>query len=494
MSCVRILMRLSCMAYGFYHSYCVDALPAAVSVWLQATPELARKGVGLGSVWIQLQLYERLRGYEADAAQRLVEFCTGLGVGLAAGAGGLHQGVAHRAFKRGGWFLVRNHRGQQSVIQLPPLRVVEVSTSQQVAQLASWWEASPTDLRPDGMYALPSNPIFAALSSAVILDPESLAAPPATAPTSASNASSVASSTNGGSGSVSSTISTGTQLSSTEALEATHTNADVVADTASSTTLAAGALQAAPALAEPAAPAAVSSPATAAPGATLGKALVLGVQITTNPNHGINYPGWQRFSSETSSHTLAFAVPFSKWSTYPPQRFDAVPADAAQQVLCDQLVITWVPATVSELNSLTIHGLRELGKAYGIDADASTLPRDRLVRRLLSAEVPTADFSVLEAALQKAKGSVMESEPAGGATDLVASAVVAAGMPVVDGQVQLSVRSVQQFTKAQVKRWSAKELQGRCDQCGVPRQDANGRKLHKVELQDQFISMMKIVR
>lgn len=384
-------------------------------------------GVVFGSEWIRLQLSEQLQRYTDGEAQRLIEFCTGLGAGL--GAAGVHRAVAHSAFKRGGFFLVRNHQGQQWAIRLPGLKDLKVDSNEEMAKLALWWQTSRKKVRPAGLYLLPSNPNFAAVDAALVLDAASPATPPANAPT------------------------------------------------------------------------------------TGGKALVLGVQIATNLNHSayrqvlarINHQGWERFSSATGSQTLAFAVPFSSWATYPMQKFDRDPAKPAQQMRCDQLVITWVPATAGELSGLTLDGLRHVGKAYSIK-DASTLPRAALVKWLLAAEVPTTSYSVFEAALQKvctpstppqpraqaaaaATEPSTKPEPAADASDWVASA---GGLPIVNGQVQQAFSPKQQFSKALVRSWSAGELKAQCKQFGVPMKGKDGRMLPKEQLQERFIAQLSI--
>lgn len=423
----------------------------------------------MASPWVQLQLYERLSAYEVDAAKQLVEFCTGLSAGLAAGAGGVHQGVAHRAFMRGGFFLLRNHQGQKTIIQLPNPRVVQVDSSQEIAGMISWWETSSPESRPAGMYALPTGSTFAALDSAIILSPASLAAPPASSTGSVSFSSAL-----------SSILNTSTQLSAAEPLESSDTTQDDGADTASTATLAAEASQAAAVMDKPT--------ATAASAAAGVKPLVLGVQITTNINHKINYGGWEKFSSATGSRTLAFAVPPSRWSTYPPQTFDGGPANAAAQVPCDQLVITWVPMAEAELNSLTVADLKELGQAFGIK-HTNTLVKAQLVEQLSKATVPTADFRILEAALQKETEAGTNPKLAAGAAKSVASA---AGPPIVNGQEQQGAASAQQFSKAQVMSWSYKTLTAMCKCHNVPTKSGKSGRVLKADLQARFISALGI--
>lgn len=254
------------------------------------------------------------------------------------------------------------------------------------------WEALPAGSRQAGAYLLPIPSTSPAVDSAIVLDSASRAAiilnSAARADPPASSISSVSFSS-----ALSRITSTSTQLSATEPLEATDTDEDQGALTASAATLSAEASQAAAVMDETA--------ATAASAAAGGKALVLGIQITTNRNHKINYSGWENFSSATGSCTLAFAVPPRHWFRYPPQKFDGQPADATQQAPCDQLVITWMPTTKAELNSLPVDDVRKLGQAFGIK-EASTLPPAQLVARLLkAAKAFTADSSVLEEALQQ---------------------------------------------------------------------------------------------
>lgn len=449
-------------------------------MWLQATPDLAYDGVQLASPWVQVQLQERLSVYEADAAKRLVQFCTGLGAGLAAGAGGLHQGVAHDAFMRGGCFLLRNHRGEQTVIQLPTPRLFQFRNSQDIAETVKLWEALPAGSRQAGAYLLPIPSTFPAVDSAILLDSASHAA---IILNSAARADPPASSISSGSFSsaLSRITSTSTQLSATEPLEATDTDEGEGALTASAATLSAEASQAAAVMDETA--------ATAASAAAGGKALVLGIQITTNGNHKINYSGWENFSSATGSRTLAFAVPPRHWFRYPPQKFDGQPADATQQAPCDQLVITWMPTTKAELNSLPVDDVRKLGQAFGIK-EASTLPQARLVARLLkAAKAFTADSSVLEEALQQETEAGTEPELAASATGSVASAT---GLPVVEGQEPQGASAAQQFSKEQVMSWTAEELRGMCSRHKVPTKDANRKWERMAVLQARFISALGI--
>lgn len=216
---------------------------------------------------------------------------------------------------------------------------------------------------------------------------------------------------------------------------------------------------------------------------------MLGIQITTNRNHKIDYSGWENFSSATGSCTLAFAVPPRHWFRYPPQKFDGQPADATQQAPCDQLVITWMPTTKAELNSLQVDDVRKLGQAFGIK-EASTLPQAQLVARLLkAAKAFTADSSVLEEALQQETEAGTEPELAASATGSVASAT---GLPVVEGQEPQGASSAQQFSEEQVMNWTAEELRGMCSRHKVPTKDANRKWERKADLQARFISALAI--
>jgi hypothetical protein len=217
---------------------------------------------------------------------------------------------------------------------------------------------------------------------------------------------------------------------------------------------------------------------------------VFGVQITTNNRHKINFPGWESFSSATGCRILVFAVPLREWATFPLQSFDGGPPDAAQVAPCDQYVITWVPVTEGELNNLSMNSLRNLCKAYDIDTSEPSEPsnpRQDLTKKLMEAEVPSADWGMLENVLQQA--CTPPQSPIASATTQPTTEpgpTVAA----VDDAARQNPSPARRFSKEEVESWKVNYLKETARKYNVSTTGEDGKQLKKPDLQKRIISQL----